>query len=187
MCAPGLTSPSSRTRAGLDCSQNALTLIFFLAMPRDLWDLSSLPREQTWALGHQRGVSNHWTAREVPVTLSLRSFSLCPQLTFSMGTLQFMKVFCTFTFPVFHTLDLIRSLRDRQGRFSDLHFSTEGTAASRGFLTCLLAQNGTPLQYSWLENPMDRGAWWATVHGVAKSQTRLSDFTLLHWLVASKG
>ena len=37
--------------------------------------------------------------------------------------------------------------------------------------------NGNPLQYSCLENPMDRGAWWATVHGVAKSQTRLSDFT----------
>ena len=37
--------------------------------------------------------------------------------------------------------------------------------------------NGTPLQYSCLENPMDGGAWWATVHGVAKSQTRLSDFT----------
>ena len=36
--------------------------------------------------------------------------------------------------------------------------------------------NGNPLQYSCLENPMDRGAWWATVHGVAKSQTRLSDF-----------
>ena len=34
-----------------------------------------------------------------------------------------------------------------------------------------------PLQYSCLENPMDRGAWWAAVHGVAKSQTRLSDFT----------
>ena len=37
--------------------------------------------------------------------------------------------------------------------------------------------NGTPLQYSCLENPMDRGAWWATVHGVAKSRTGLSDFT----------
>ena len=37
--------------------------------------------------------------------------------------------------------------------------------------------NGNPLQYSCLENPMDRGAWWATVHGVAKSQTQLSDFT----------
>ena len=37
--------------------------------------------------------------------------------------------------------------------------------------------NGNPLQYSSLEKPMDRGAWWAAVHGVAKSQTRLSDFT----------
>ena len=37
--------------------------------------------------------------------------------------------------------------------------------------------NGTPLQYSWLENPMDGGAWWAVVHGVTKSWTRLSDFT----------
>ena len=35
--------------------------------------------------------------------------------------------------------------------------------------------NGNPLQYSWLEDPMDRGAWWATVHGVAKSQTWLSN------------
>ena len=33
------------------------------------------------------------------------------------------------------------------------------------------AENGTPLQYSCLENPMDRGGWWATVHRVAKSQT----------------
>ena len=35
--------------------------------------------------------------------------------------------------------------------------------------------NGSPLQYSCLENPMDRGVWWATVHGITKSQTRLSD------------
>ena len=39
--------------------------------------------------------------------------------------------------------------------------------------------NGTPLQCSCLENPMDGGAWWATVHRVAKSRTRLSDFTSL--------
>ena len=37
--------------------------------------------------------------------------------------------------------------------------------------------NGNQLQYSCLENPMDRGAWWATVHEVAKSRTRLRDFT----------
>ena len=37
--------------------------------------------------------------------------------------------------------------------------------------------NGNPLKYSCLENPMDGEAWWATVHWVAKSQTRLSNFT----------
>ena len=36
--------------------------------------------------------------------------------------------------------------------------------------------DGTPLQHSCLENPMDRGAWWAAVHAVARSRTRLSDF-----------
>ena len=44
--------------------------------------------------------------------------------------------------------------------------------------------SGNPLQYSCLENPMDKGAWWATVQGVAKSQTRLSDFAFtfhMHW------
>ena len=36
---------------------------------------------------------------------------------------------------------------------------------------------GIPLQYSCLENPMGRGAWWAAVHGVTEGRTRLSDFT----------
>ena len=45
--------------------------------------------------------------------------------------------------------------------------------------------NGNPLQYSCLENPMDRGAWKATVHGVAKSWTQLSDFTSLSLLQKS--
>ena len=43
----------------------------------------------------------------------------------------------------------------------------------------LMSTNGTPLQYSCLENPMDGGAWWAAVHGFAKSQTRLSDVTFI--------
>ena len=38
-------------------------------------------------------------------------------------------------------------------------------------------RNGYPFQYSCLENPMGEGAWWAVVHGVANSQTQLSDFT----------
>ena len=40
-----------------------------------------------------------------------------------------------------------------------------------------LVVDGTPLQYSCLKNPMDRGAWWAAVHGFTKSRTQLSDFT----------
>ena len=44
---------------------------------------------------------------------------------------------------------------------------------------CVGEVNGNPLQYSCLENPMDRGAWWAAVYGVSKSQMRLSDLTLI--------
>ena len=45
-------------------------------------------------------------------------------------------------------------------------------------ILCIFREgNGTPLQYSCLENPMDGGAWWTAVHGVAKSRTRLRDFT----------
>ena len=42
----------------------------------------------------------------------------------------------------------------------------------------------TPLQYSCLENPMDGGAWWAAVHGVAEGRTQLSDFTFTFTLLA---
>ena len=44
-------------------------------------------------------------------------------------------------------------------------------------LIFLRESNGTPLQHFCLENPMDGGAWWVAVHGVAKSWTRLSNFT----------
>ena len=50
--------------------------------------------------------------------------------------------------------------------------------------------NGTPLQHSCLENPMDGGAWWAAVHGLAKSRTQINNFTfflffLLHVYLSS--
>ena len=44
--------------------------------------------------------------------------------------------------------------------------------------------NGNLLQYSWLENPMDRGAWWVVVHGVASSRTQLSSLTFTFHLHA---
>ena len=46
--------------------------------------------------------------------------------------------------------------------------------------------NGTPLQYSCLENPMDGGAWWAAVHGVAKSQT-LTEWLHFHFSLSCTG
>ena len=61
--------------------------------------------------------------------------------------------------------DSIVKLKTQNHIFSWVYNSTYGEG------------NGPPFQYSCLENPMDGGAWWATVHGVARSQTRLSDFT----------
>ena len=57
-----------------------------------------------------------------------------------------------------------------------------GGEGAPGYLeACNMGQpgegDGTPLQYPCLENPMDGEAWWAAVHGVARSRTRLSDFT----------
>ena len=48
----------------------------------------------------------------------------------------------------------------------------------------MLEGNGTPLQYSCLENPTDGGAWWAAVHEVAKSRTQLNDFSFTFHLHA---
>ena len=63
-------------------------------------------------------------------------------------------------------------------RCSHLDVHTETDAGTTVFMeTSAREGNGTPLQYSCLENPMDREAWWAAVHGVAKSWARLRDFT----------
>ena len=60
---------------------------------------------------------------------------------------------------------------------SALHMVNSSTLLSYKNFLSYVEGNGTPLQYSCLENSMDGGAWWAVVHGVAKSRTRLSDFT----------
>ena len=73
-----------------------------------------------------------------------------------------------------------------QGLICDFPHSSDGKASAynvgdRGSVPELGRSpgkgNDTPLQYSILENPMDGGAWWSTVHGVAKSQTQRSNFT----------
>ena len=54
------------------------------------------------------------------------------------------------------------------------------TGSVPGWGRCPGGGHGNPLQYSHLEHPMDRGAWWAMVHGVTKSWTQLSNLTQQH-------
>ena len=63
---------------------------------------------------------------------------------------------------------VVKNLPAYAGSVSDLN-SIPGLGRSPG------GGHGNPLQYSCLKSPMDRGAWWAIVYGVAKSQTQLSD------------
>ena len=65
---------------------------------------------------------------------------------------------------------MVKNLQAKAGVTGDMG-SIPGSGRSSGG-----GGNGNPLQYSFLDNPMDRGAWWATVHGVKKGQTLLSDF-----------
>ena len=57
---------------------------------------------------------------------------------------------------------------------------SSGTVRKSGTVHGLGEVNGNSLQYSCLENPTDRAAWWATVHGAAKNQTRLNDEATKH-------
>ena len=79
---------------------------------------------------------------------------------------------CFFTLKKTHCqpISLIRPERRKAGGRYDLVSDSDilGTIGREG--------NGTPPQYSCLENPMDGGAWWAAVHGISKSRTQLSDF-----------
>ena len=73
---------------------------------------------------------------------------------------------------------LLESVREGRNRGKALPLRTERpTGKYRDTQVTTREGNGIPLQDSCLENPKDGGAWWAAVHGVAKSQTRLSDFT----------
>ena len=86
-----------------------------------------------------------------------------------------------------------------QTRLGDFHFHLDFPGGSDGKASVYNAgdlgsiprwgrspgeENGTPLQYSCLENPVDGGAWWTAVHRVAKSRTRLTDLTFRASLVA---
>ena len=113
------------------------------------------------------------------------------------GDQALMKWVCSFIFKgSFYTLSYtFPEVKDtKSGRVSsilhqfDLHRDHDVFCIPfhlQGSLCYVGEGNGTPLQYSCLENPMDGGAWWATVHEVGKTQTQLSDFlslfTFMHW------
>ena len=78
--------------------------------------------------------------------------------------------------PLFAEIDFqVKSTDNRFGLWAP-HIYV-GIPSSSHLATAPGEGDGTPLQYSRLENPMDGRAWWAAVHGVAKSWTRLSNFT----------
>ena len=88
-----------------------------------------------------------------------------------------------------------REAKSKGGKERYMHFNAEFQRIARRDKKVFLSDqckemeennrmDGTPLQYSCLANPMNRGAWWAAVHGVAKSWTRLTDFTFTFHLHA---
>ena len=66
---------------------------------------------------------------------------------------------------------MIKNSSANAGDVKDTHW-VSGSGKSPG------GGHGNPFQYSYLDNPVDRGAWWATVHGVAKSQMRLKQLSM---------
>ena len=101
---------------------------------------------------------------------SSNSVSISTQLSPSLSLCFLFSFFCYSFSPsscLFFSCFL--SSLQAQGWEESLAFSSWYCTNGEG--------NGTPLQYCCPENPVDGGAWWAAVHGVAKSQTRLRDFT----------
>ena len=125
-----------------------------------------------------RGVSSHWLSPLVMWTLKQR----CDNFFLKFWLHNFFPALLTITFLV--TFDLLVWIVHRLKSSIVIWKEWIGNFFFLIFLPYNLGEgNGTPLQYSCWENPMDAGAWWAAVHGVAKSQTWLSNFTFtfMHW------
>ena len=95
---------------------------------------------------------------------------------FYLQSFKFVVSFSSTIFSCFTSDIILRYICDHMGNILAIKYF----AADTLFMVtlCFALGNGTPLRYSCLENPMDGGAWWAAVHGVAKSWTWLRDFTL---------
>ena len=161
-----------------DAIQLSSSVVPFSSCIQSFPSSGSFPTSQFFALGGQRiGVSA--SASVLPMNIqdwfplgwtgwiSLQSKGL--SRNFSNITVQKYQFFGTQHFP-----------GDSDGKASACNTGDPGSIPGLGRSPG--EGKGNPLQYSCLENPRDRGAWQATVHGVAKSRTRLSHFTSLHFL-----
>ena len=129
------------------------------------WEAQCHPSVQFSSLSCVWLFATPWTAAHQASLSITNSWSLLKFMSIELVMSSNHLILC-------HTLLLLPSI------FLSIRvFSNESVLCREG--------NGNPLQYSCLENPMDGRAWWATVHGVLKSRTRLSDFTFiftfLHW------
>ena len=110
---------------------------------------------------------------------------MSPALAGGFFTTELQREPWNYLFPVKKIFVLLLdrvALAFRGGSNGKVSARNTGDPGSIPGLRSLGEGNGNPLQYSCLKNSMDRGTWWATVHGVAKSQRRLSDFTFFHFL-----
>ena len=111
----------------------------------------------------------------ISMKVNSQSFKFTQKIQSRQGRKCFIFIICIL--GSFQTKSVVTELRIMILTISH----NENTAPFSKFYKQLMDKvgegNGNPLQYSCLENPMDGGAWQATVHGVAKSQTRMGNFT----------
>ena len=132
-----------------------------------------LTRDQTYVPFIGSTGNNHWTTREIPVVSQWLLVTVF-FFFFSSSFIQNSRVLrrCLYVIILLFKLNPNGSeVKIPPANAGDLG-SIPGSGRSPG------EGNGNPLQYSWLENPKDRGTWWATVHRAAKSQIWLSTHTL---------
>ena len=128
------------------------------------WSCSPLMTQQSWrnvsTYGHGLSYKSvHWSTVRNVKNLETK-LSIC---------------------PVTHKLWILSSYRDSEVKASACNMGDLGSIPGSGRSPG--EGNGNPLQYSCLENPMDKEAWWATVHGVAKSRTQLSEWSYWYTVI----
>ena len=151
-------------------------------LPCSMWDSRSCTRGQTHVLCISRQILNHWTTREVlcykfwSVTLVKSGLPISSQAQKDACRIRpglvWTSGYSFWTVVALHWVSLVVQWLKNPSATAG---SIPGLERSSG------ERNGNPLQYSCLENPMDRGAWQATVHGVTNSRTRLSNWVTIKW------